>query len=59
MKFGVMLTETLASMEDLLAVWATPCEPLLMELLFVRFPVRLRLESLVTEGAREILWRRC
>ena len=36
-----MLTEALASVKDLLAVGAAPCEPLLVKLFFVRLPVRL------------------
>jgi hypothetical protein len=39
MKLGVMFTESLASVEDLFAVGAAPCQPLLMKLLLVRFPI--------------------
>lgn len=41
MKLGVMLSEPLAGMEDLLAVWAAPSKPLLMEFLFMRLPIGL------------------
>ena len=39
MKLGVMFTESLASVEDLFAVRAAPCQPLLMKLFLVRLPV--------------------
>lgn len=35
MKFRVMLTESFASMEYLFAVWTSPSESLLVELLLV------------------------
>jgi hypothetical protein len=38
-EFGVVLTEALASVKDLLTVGTAPCEPLLVELFFVRLPI--------------------
>lgn len=50
-----MLTESLSSVEDLLAVRTPPCQPLLVELLLVRLPVGLRLERLVAECTGKVL----
>ena len=55
----MVLTEALASMEDLFAVGTSPCESLLVKLFFVRLPVRLRFERLVAECAGKVLGRRC
>jgi hypothetical protein len=42
MELGVMLAESLARMEYLLAVGAPPCKSLLVELLLMRLPIRFR-----------------
>ena len=53
-----MFTEAFSSVEYLLAVGAAPREPLFMELLLMRLPIRFRFQRLVTECTREVLWSR-
>jgi hypothetical protein len=54
MKLEMVLPETLARVEYLFTIGTSPGEPLLVEFLLVRFPVRFRLEWLVAEGAGKV-----